>query len=88
MKGWLVVREVSSANTVARHWVQFKHRYCVLGDNVLSLRTSDISSTTTSLVGEYSLRYDQYFVILAVFNSTTKILMSIPLFHVYVFCEQ
>jgi hypothetical protein len=54
MKDWLVVREVSSANAVARHWVQSKHRYCVLGDGVLSLRTSD---TTNSCVGEYSLRY-------------------------------
>jgi hypothetical protein len=53
MKSWLVVREVSSANSVARHWVQAKHRYCVLENCVLALRTSD---TTTSTVGEYSLR--------------------------------
>jgi len=52
MKGWLVVREVSSANSVARHWVQSKHRYCVLENCILTLKTSD---TTTSNVGEYSL---------------------------------
>ena len=54
MKDWLVVREVSSSNVLARHWVQSKHRFCVLRDSVLSLRTSD---TTPTSVGEYSLRY-------------------------------
>ena len=54
MKDWLIVRVISNDSLLGRHFVEDKHRYCVLEDKVLSLRTS---TTSTSSVGEYSLRY-------------------------------
>ncbi len=52
MKDWLVVREIFGGN-IARHWTESRHRFCVLENGELLLKTSD---TVGKPVSEYSLR--------------------------------